>query len=328
MNNKVYALKHDHSSHKQQGYLYTESEDDPIREGDKIFKTILPLNKERLILPKHLNTEEYLKELPDIELQDVLDGYYKLINNTFPIGFKYLVERISKESNEKITYKVLSSLFKYIPVILKNKEGFYHNGNIYVKYKKKINKFKAPNDNKFTLNLKHKVIEDRYINKLEITKCKEENIQKLFSLNPLKKMCKFKIIGFEESGRLFEYTALKRTKVDSYAEVIKIELQVEVKKSNKLENTITLLVDDKELRFLLDEVEIIYPNINGWTATKDRSIKEGLSVKIIDNRRYRSIPIGTKLVVDNIKNIGSIKYIGYKINNKTIYDRITNYKLV
>lgn len=46
-------------------------------------------------------------------------------------------------------------------------------------------------------------------------------------------------------------------------------------------------IPNKVLKFVEEEVEILYPSIKGWTLPKDRVIKAGDRVKCVNNREYR-----------------------------------------
>lgn len=260
---------------------------------------------------------------------EIIEGtpqLYKLVFNSLSGGYKIGVrlksDNIAKKTNLKnscddletfsnplITNDLLNKLFKYIPCRYKSTDGFIYNNKML---------FRVSEEQKNGKLLS--VIRQREL---------PENVNYVdyFSVASLLKNCKFILRDYVKSSKLFKYSAEKKSVLNQELEVVKIELQVKLKNKEQLENVITAKINGKELRCSLDDVEIVYPNVNGWTVRKDRKIFIASEVLIKNNKNLRSIPKNTSLVVANIKKVGTKEYAGFNINGKLVYDRINNYKL-
>lgn len=157
----------------------------------------------------------------------------------------------------------------------------------------------------------------------------------------LTNFAKVKIINYEESGKLFKFVNYKKQmyelanpseeeikdgKTPLLYDITNIEPGHECKADGVVRNIITLYNRDldKSLKFVLDDVEIIYPDIDnfikGYSKPKDRSIKVGDSVSLKNNRGInRTISLTDKYIYKANKNTGYKKYatITNLKNNKT-----------
>jgi hypothetical protein len=155
-----------------------------------------------------------------------------------------------------------------------------------------------------------------------------EEARSYFSEETLKSECKFKIKDYIKSAKLFFNTESKKTMVDQTVDISNVEFQSVCKRSDQLENTVYIKFDNRSLRFSLDDIEILYPNIKGLSPKKDRTVKVGSEMRLIRNKELNNINIDTIVKVKGIKTIGHKTCIGFDHNNKHILDRIKNFKLV
>lgn len=205
-------------------------------------------------------------------------------------------------SNININKDYLKQIFKYIPIEYRGQYGFYN-----------------PNINKVII-FKFNTATDKYdylfIN-VDIEKALEH-----ISYDCLLTLCKFKVINYRDSAKMFSYGVDKKKLVGNLVEVSKLELQSTVKRSDKLEDTIYVKAESKNLRFLLSDIQIIYPNLNGIYPKKDKIIKIGSVVKVVKDSKL-PFKKNDNLVVSNIKKLGSDGnnnnrtkvYLGFKKNN-------------
>lgn len=263
---------------------------------------------------------QYFKKI-DINVDNVIKGCYELVE--IPGDYKLILSNsLNKPKiNDKLTFEILSKLFKYIPTCYNGYNGFYYNGEII----NKVNYEVKNNNRKLGYNRPKKVITR---SRMEFYPINEIHVPKFFSINTLLTQCQFRIKDYKKSSKLFAYTEAKKLLLNKIVKVEKIELQSQVKKSDQLEDTIYVKVENKNLRFSLDDVEILYPNIKGLHKSKDRKILKGSSIKIVKNKDLRYIPIGTNLKVDKILNVNKKRYIGFIYNNKQVLSKINNFKLV
>lgn len=233
------------------------------------------------------------------------------------------------DSTSQLTFAQCKALFKYIPVVSQGYLGFY--SEKYISLILDVSKIN-PVNGKVSSEYKFKKITEP-----------EVNIPKFFSTEPLLQYCKFKVKSYEESAKLFRNKNAKKAVVGLTLEASRIELQVEVKNSTKLEDTIYLRVNERgNQRFLLSDIEIIYPgsgitNINGIAPKKDRRISSGSNVRVVNNK-HLGLKRNAQVVTENIKTVSSFnlsngktvkkEYLGYKHNNKIVYADIRKFKLV
>ena len=149
-----------------------------------------------------------------------------------------------------------------------------------------------------------------------------------FKKQPVIKYCKAKVIGSTESIKLFGNNAIKREAVDKIFDIIDIDLQAEVKKSDKPEDTIYLAINGTNYRFAFNDIEIIYPNIKGYNAKRDKKIKIGDTVRCINDRHCLKLRRNDKITVSHLKSINNKKYIGFMDNDQVVFMNKKNFKIV
>lgn len=267
---------------------------------------------------------------------------------------KYYVEDIRESSEYRaiptnnLTYEELSKLFKYIPVKYKKQLGFYYNGNIIIKVKpesKKIEYESYFDEIENRTNTRIKYIKNSYRSIIKYIPLESKEVSKYYSQEPLIESCKIKVTGYRQSSKFFQYSGEKKELLDKTLElydknqidpyikkltfnIIEVKLKDKIKKSEELQNTISINGQTRKLRFVWDEIEIIYPNINSWKPTLKGFIKEGCKIKSRNKRKSRIINKNEFVVVNTMKKVGNKTYISFNYNNKQYYDNIRNYKLV
>lgn len=219
-------------------------------------------------------------------------------------SLRFNVNESSKkdEINKNITDELLISLFKYIPIK-------YHYYNAF--YDTKTNKIVYWDGGKVKVIFK-----------------KLDNIAELFSIFVLSKYCKFKVKSYEKSAKLFQNTNFKKCLVGNSYTVEKISLQTEVKRSKDLQNTLYVVTQGGKSRFLLEDIEIIYPNISGYNIAKDRTISKGSTVRVINDKHMSYIKKNDIVKVESIRKVGDKKYAAIKVNNNIVYERLNKFKKI
>lgn len=250
--------------------------------------------------------------------------------------------------NVNLTYEELSKLFKYIPIKYKGQLGFYHNGNIIVKVKPIPRKKIAEayyDDREGRAKTKYRYTKGTLKSTIKYIPLDIKDVSKYYSQEPLIENCKIKITGYKQSSKFFQYSGEKKELLDKTLEVydknqvdptikkltfniIEVKLKDTIKKSTELQNTISINGQTRKLRFVWDEIEIIYPNINSWKPTIRGFIKEGCKVKTRNKRKSRIINKNELVVVNSMKQVGNKVYISFEHNKKQYYDNIRNYKVV
>ena len=207
-------------------------------------------------------------------------------------------------NKDKMTNEKLKSIFKYIPIRYDYNDGFYDykNNKIVLFYSNgKTNVLSVP---------------------------RNINILDYFSETPLIKICKFKVKDYRKSSELFKFGGIKKELVGKEVSISQLELEVKVKRSDNLENTLYINHSDRRYRFVLEDIEIIYPNINGYHLKKDRKIRPGNKVRVINDRHMNNVKRNDIIKVTEIKKIGNKQYVGFEKENKIIYHRVNKFKKI
>lgn len=190
-----------------------------------------------------------------------------------------------------------AGLFKYYPVFIKGTQGF---------------------------------LIDHYIVFQDAdTKCiknialdKKANYNNFFDARTITGQCKFKVKDYIESAKLFKFTELKKSLVGSVLNGCDLELDSVIKASETTYNTVKIICPDgRKSRFLLSDLDIIYPNISSFNPPKNRTVRVGSIAKISDDRRI-CIPKNTEVKVVDIKRVGNKQYALVSYNDKNIYTKI------
>lgn len=314
---RITQLRRHVNNSARAGYLYIITE---IGTNSVNYTCVLPNNGEtiRLTFDSDFNGNDRYMAPTSIDYVDIVRGIYELVSlGDGNYGVKQVVNQKVEQKekvNDKLTFDILKETFKYIPINYDGSEGFYYDGALVIKRNiyNKSKRFKS----------------DKVKKEIKSIKLEPNLVSKFFSEQTLMNNCKFKIKDYRLSSKLFGFTESKKTMVGKVVDVSKIEFQADVKKSDKRENTVYIKVEEKNLRFSLDDIEIIYPNVNGWHERKPRLIKNGVDVKLIRNKEFKHIPKGTIVKVSQFKNVGNKRYIGFKYDNKEVISRINNFKLV
>lgn len=239
----------------------------------------------------------------DYKLEDILAQKYE-----------YTIEKgevmVKGKVNENITNEYLIKVFKYIPIRFQGTTGF-------IKDKETLFIYDYVSNNK-----------GKYISTPRLIKHGLTNILKSFCVTPILENCKAKVINCEKSTKLFGKAGIKRSAIDKIFSIEDIILQAEVKNSSTLEDTVWLRIDDSKYRFALSDIQIIYPNINGFQEKKDRIIKKGLLVRCINDKHLTKLKRNDKIIVDHIKTVGNKQYIGFVDNNEMQYINKDKFKVV
>lgn len=193
--------------------------------------------------------------------------------------------------------------FKYTPIKIYSKVGFYISG--------------------YMVRMVNKCLEssERILTYDHLVPGFNKNTH--FSTDAITKECKFLVKDYGNSAKLFKFTELKKSLVGKVLEGTDIELEAKVKNSEEIYQTIKLILEDgRKSRFLLSDVEIIYPNLKSFNPPKDRELKIGATARLTDNRKT-GIPKHSLVKVVDIKKVGNKKYAIVDCKNKKVY---TNYK--
>lgn len=245
-----------------------------------------------------------------------------------PVYFDSKTRSVKLKKEEEIVKKKLIitelnkdnvNVFKYPPIYLNGLYGFYD---------KEKDNFVFPG---------LKTEDDYEIQKLKIIPRSSittgTDISKFLCFSSISMFCKFRIKDYKLSSRLFSFASKKAQLVGKIVDVHSIELGVKCDKSEELVNT--LYVNTKEfgnLMFVLDDIDIIYPNIKGYNIKKNKSlftsnklgeirnvqVKEGDELKIANPKGIKYAEHRDVIIIKKIKTIGNNIYIGFKgKNNKT-----------
>lgn len=275
--------------------------------------------------------ETYFEQIPTEHESIISVSYLARLDEKGNLEF-FDTREPSGSVPSNITFENLAALFKYIPIKYKNLLGFYYKGNMILKttsYKKeprydlKRGKYKNP----------------ILVEKIEFIPMAESDVLKYYSEETIKAFCKVKIVDYVKSSKLFKYSGEKKELLNKTLElagnkqrltfeILDIKLKDKLKTNDELQNTISIDGKTRKLRFVMEEVEIIYPNINGWAPTKDKTIKEGSTVKIKNNRHCRNVPKNQSVTIVTIKSVGNKVYAGFSHENKLIYNNIKNFKVL
>jgi len=229
----------------------------------------------------------------------------------------YKVNNTLKKPKEKlimeysVTTKELLKLFKYVPIKSDFKNGFYDHKN------SKIVIFGYDSFGDPNIKIKTNFKAD-----IDFDLCHRFNIQPLFDY------CKFKVKSYEKSASLFRFGALKRSLVGKELPATQLAINTKVNNSEELQNTIFIINENRKTRFVLEDIEIIYPNISGYYPKADRTIRPGNKVKVINDKYINYLKKGDITKVESIKTIGTKTYAAIKVNDKIIYERLNKFKKI
>ncbi len=176
-------------------------------------------------------------------------------------------------------------------------------------------------------NIDYLWLKNYYIGNISIELSnKYENIDYLDINNPnILHMITARIKSIDKSVDYFGRGNIKNIMFNSQLEInrkgfnIKSIQTINVKKNNSKQDIIRLFnpLDKNNYTFLLDEIEIIYPNFKGFTPKLDRNITIGKTVKLVNNK---GLPLNKdiKLKVINIISRSTKDFSNYHRNNDKI----------
>lgn len=146
----------------------------------------------------------------------------------------------------------------------------------------------------------------------------------LTRLDEIKELCFVKIKSYEESGKIFGYSNVKRKMMNeglNYT-IFNILPDFVCKKDEVKRDIVEVTVNDKNIKFLIDDLEFIFPDTElltkGYTAPKDRTIKTGTKIQVTNNKGNRGLVIGSRGTVVNVTKLKSKRnqmYLEVNINN-------------
>jgi len=219
----------------------------------------------------------------------------------------------------KITVDNLLKIFKYIPVRYQGNSGFYDSKNKRLVLFNFI-RLKSPNPYK----------PGKIITEVQFIPIKDEESSIILQMLDVKslKNCKFIVRNYIDSGRIFKFTNEKKEVLNKEFEALEISLGVKSKNSEEPVNTIILRLPNGNRRFILSDIEIVYPNINGYNEKKDRVIKPNMNVKVIDDK-HTIFKKNDVVKAVGVKNLGTKKFAIFldKNNNEKLYN-INKFKVI
>lgn len=235
----------------------------------------------------------------------------------------YKEKKVVTNNNPNITFDHYKKLFKYIPIANGKSMGFYNESLGTGVYKDTIVDYN-PVSGKETPKTKYRFVP-----------MTTGEVVKRFSEACLLQECKFKVINYTNSAKFFSYGTDKKELVGKMVNAFKLELQSKIKRSEELQDTIYIQGANKNLRFLLSDIEIIYPNVKGIYPKKAKHINIGTTVKLVKDNKVTFAKKNDLVIVADIKRIGRNAhpnrdkvYLGFKSekNNKIVYSDIRKFK--
>jgi hypothetical protein len=228
-------------------------------------------------------------EEPSTESNKIISNNLKLLVD--PRGFE-------------LTTKNLLNVFKYIPVSISSvTHGWYDHDNQRIVYYEPVkvdpNTMRYPWRNRCgkSLEIKTKEVHENYV----------PGLLSVFKL----RNCSFIVKNYIDSGKLFKFTNEKKEAVGKQFEALEIHLGSTIKNSTEPVNTIILKLPTGNRRFVLSDVQIIYPNVKGFNESKDRTIKVGQNIKVIDDK-HTIFKKNDIVKASDIVRIGQKQYLVFK----------------
>ena len=133
-----------------------------------------------------------------------------------------------------------------------------------------------------------------------------------------------KVKSYEKSAGLFLYTNHKKKMNELSIEgqlfqPTNVLMNFQCKKDGSIRDVIEVEYLGKNLKFLLEDLEWVFPPIDdvfkGYNKPKDKVVKVGRTIRVMDNRETR-LPFKHECVLDNITTVGNKKYAEIKFNGK------------
>lgn len=322
--------------------------EDPFRNNLEtiiIRNLIMPLKDGEYLITKvtenNFNTKIYeLNGLNQSYLGRFFEEYYRLEpeNDLEPNRLVNVGKRIIKKEFDnkqdlledfKTPDEVYTSIFKKSSNFLFNLLPKTKFEICKIKYRDKFEGFK--HDAGFVINDNKGLILNN--NKLKTIEIIGLNTDYLYCIQNL---AQAKIKDYTKSGELFGYKLKKKLMFDSNQlfKITNIQKDYIAKKDNNQYDIIELNNENVNLKFLLSDIELVFPKLDGYNIPKDRTItfskKEkyvNKEVRIINNKKL-SIDKNTKGKVLCLWN-DHIPVKGGSMNKKIVnYDRNTKCKVL
>jgi hypothetical protein len=239
-------------------------------------------------------------------------SFYDLSSKPFPDFFSDKKINNPKVMDAEIL-KEIKLKFKYVPIRISDKSGFIDVKNNVVYTKEWIWNGK---------------LEKLYYTKSNIKNNVDEIIKKYFDINSLNNNCSIFVKDYIKSSKLFQLKEKKRVLVGKKVSIIELNLLSSVKRSDSKESIIRIKVNGEEnsTRFHIDDLDFVYPNFNGYTIPKDRTIKIGSNVILINDKFVKTLKKGEKYKVDQIIKNGNKVYAYITPKNITDKQELVNIK--
>ncbi len=221
----------------------------------------------------------------------------------------------SKKVNKtpKIPLKLLKKTYKYIPIKYDGNYGFYDEER----------------------NLLVFLLDRNMQDIILVIPNTIKDISNYYNTKILFSKCEFNVKNYFKSAKLFGRV---NTKKELVGKVLKSEkedivLDEEHKKTKVKESTITLKCGETNLKWCLDDIEIIYPNIKGYNTRLDREIHINDTCIVSNTRKINhALKSHEKVLIKDIKEVkaykGVKKYVGVEINGKITYLNSKGFKKI
>ncbi len=281
----------------------------PRYPGEGMVNHIMPHNLVQKTVDDELDIylKNYKVKFDDTAVSYVVYGTGGDVSPGLVWNNPYSVEKKNKamKKSSDNAYK----LFKYIPINGAYGYGLFDAERRIVVYPKISNK------------------NGDVIQKLKLEEVdKDYKPEKYFSLQALIDTCAFRVKDYKLSGKLYRNSAQKEKLVGKILNVHSFEFDVENPKEEGMINTLYVDSEFGNLRMVLDDIEIIYPNIKGFKPKLDKTLVKitrrgeildikiniGDSLVIKNPKGIKNAEIKDVIIVKKIKPIGNIVYIGFK----------------
>lgn len=168
---------------------------------------------------------------------------------------------------------------------------------------------------------------DKLVIKL-LKHCKATHIKNIdnYQEEVISNLCKAKIKSVSESARLFSNKNKKsKMLVESQNDNKKFTIRSILanyiaKKTDELVNIAEIDTGEISLKFKLDDIELVIPDLRGYNSPKNRDIEKDCVCTIVNNRHLK-LQKGAKVKVMEIKNVSFGKVDRYSIVSSKKYHK-------
>jgi hypothetical protein len=92
-------------------------------------------------------------------------------------------------------------------------------------------------------------------------------------------LCKAKIIDYKRSGHEFGFSTLKKGLIGEVFLIDELLTEYQTRNNNIIDGMV-ICTPDRKLKFVKEDIEIIYPNYKGYSVKKDRTLEVGSIVNL------------------------------------------------